>query len=127
MPSFFPELFDFAMVGTFFIRATAGLFFFMLGERLLRSLRENTPTKKSGRVVGYLYGTAQVLLGALLVVGLFTQGAALAGIVASVVFLVSDAKRGSHPSERYVHILLMAICASLLFLGPGAFAHDLPL
>jgi len=127
MPSLFPELFDFAVLGTFFIRITTGLFFFVLGEKLLRVLHAGDGTQGLSKVFGYTYGTAQVLIGALLVVGLFTQGAAIAGLVASLVFIVSDRKRGSHPSERYVHILLIANCVALLFLGAGAFARDLPL
>ena len=127
MPSLFPELFDFALIGTFLIRITTGLFFFMLGEKLLRSIHTVGSAKRLGRVLGYTYGTTQALIGALLVVGLFTQGAAIAGALASLIFIITDADRDSHPSERYVHVLLIANCVALLFLGAGAFAHDLPL
>jgi uncharacterized membrane protein YphA (DoxX/SURF4 family) len=127
MPALFPDLLDYAVLSTFVLRVSVGAYFFLLGERLLRKLRTADAQSVINRALGVAYGLAEVLVGSLLVVGLFTQGAALGGIALSGVSLLFGLGRDGHPSERHVQVLLLVVCVALLFLGAGPFAYDLPI
>jgi uncharacterized membrane protein YphA (DoxX/SURF4 family) len=125
MPALFPELLDYAVLSAFVLRISVGAYFFLLGERLLRKLRATDAQSVMNRALGVAYGLGEVLVGSLLVVGLFTQGAALGGITLSGVSLLFGFGRDGHPSERHVQVLLLVVCIALLFLGAGPFAYDL--
>jgi uncharacterized membrane protein YphA (DoxX/SURF4 family) len=128
MPALFPELFDFSIMAAVILRDAVGFYFVLLGERLLRKLRASTEgVSPRQRFAGYVYGVGEMIVGSLLVIGLFTQGAALGGIVLSGASLLFGIGRGGHASERHVQVLLIVMCVAVLFLGAGPFAYDLPL
>ena len=73
---------------------------------------------------GTLYGSTTLVIGLLLLMGLYTQPAALAGAT----LLLSPAHiRGSTSCAHHLTFLLLAACLALLVLGPGVPAIDLPI
>ena len=125
MFSVWPELFAFELVAVFVLRVVAGYFFLLFGSKLFRAARMATEQKKWVRIVGMLYALAQLCIGTLLVVGAYTQPAALAGLLISLLPIGSGGRASK--CEQHVQLLLFSISLSLLFLGPGVFAFDLPI
>ncbi|MCA9363638.1 hypothetical protein KC727_00225 [Candidatus Kaiserbacteria bacterium] len=75
-----------------------------------------------------LFGYLEVVIGTLFVVGLYTQAAALAGIVLSLYMLIRYTRFPSpHIPDRTFYILLLAASLSLFITGAGIFAFDLPI
>jgi uncharacterized membrane protein YphA (DoxX/SURF4 family) len=126
--SLFPELFFLAPVVVGLLRATVGIYFVVLALRLFTVLRTRE-TRSHGfkAIFWWVYGLLQLGIGLLLFVGLYTQGAAIAAIVLSFLALESELSGKSPRGERPMYVLLLIISFSLLFLGPGAFAIDVPL
>ena len=63
-----------------------------------------------------------------LLVGIYTQAAAILGTLGALKFFIWKRRYGAMiPLSRTASLLLLIICFSLLFTGPGAFAFDLPL
>lgn len=125
MFSLWPELFDLSLIAVTLLRLTAGYFFVLMGIRLLRAVRAATSQRGLLRSIGALYGSLQLGVGALLVAGLFTQGAALLGAILTLLPVGSGKKASA--CEQHVQLLLFAIAASLILLGPGIFAIDKPI
>jgi len=125
MFSVWPELFAFELLAVALLRVTAGYFFLMLGLRLMRAARQATTQRTLLRTLGGAYGVAQVVVGGLLVIGLYTQPAAILGTVLTM--LPSSTSGRSGACEQHMQLLLLTITLSLLFLGPGAFAFDMPI
>lgn len=123
------------MLGIFALRVTLGLIFVWFWyEKIFRERAERIhffeklglrPAVFYFAVVTHLEGIA----GALLVVGLWVQGAAIATgslmLLASVVKIFKSSTLHRNTLEFY--LILAASSFSLLFLGAGAFAFDLPL
>jgi len=133
--SLFPHLFDFQMLGIFMLRATLGLIFiYFWYEKVTHQRAERIeffeklklrPAKVYFAVVSSVEGIA----GALLTIGLYTQGAA---IVTGTLMLIATLIKWRKPSALHrntldFYIILAVTSFSLLLLGPGAFAIDLPL
>ena len=124
--SLFPELLDFPVFAALILRLVAGGFFIVLAVRFFRMLaRPDYPVR--ARVLGGGFAAVELVTGGLLVIGLLTQGAALAGMFLTSMSVALGFGRGSHPSDAYVQLLLHAMCLALLFLGAGPFAFDIPL
>ncbi len=125
MLSLFPELLAFDLVGILLLRVSVGFIFLSVGWRLFaaRALEQEDKQRRPGKLMG-IYALAT---GALLTVGLYTQGAVLAGIVLSLALAHFARTRSSLLSEPLTYHLTALICLALLFLGPGAFGIDLPL
>lgn len=127
MLSVFPELLDYSQVAVVFLRVSTGFFFLLFGIRLTQvawSVRDKGFTV---RAIGILYGTAKLITGTLLAIGLFTQVAAIAGAVLSFLTLSQGFPSTTNKSGQQVQLLLLIMCVSILFLGPGIFAIDWPL
>ena len=135
MPSLFPELFNFSFVAPFVLRIALGIPLIIGGFRKIIA-KEKTPQRILGGIV--------FLSGIFLVIGLFTQAAAIAVsliiIVNSIImrpkFLTSETSveigstpvvRGQHPRSWTERLIKLAIAVSLILTGPGMFAFDLPL
>lgn len=119
MLSLFPSLLVYELVAPLLLRLTLGaiLIFWSYGKlKERRSAAANT--------VSLIEGIAGILL----VIGLYTQ---LAALVAAIIFCVHLFKKLQTKSlftngVNYYFILLI-ISLSLLVLGPGILAFDLPL
>lgn len=135
MPSLFPELFNFSFIAPFVLRIALGVPLIKHGFGKIIA-GEKTPQRILGGIV--------FLSGIFLVIGLFTQAAAMAValiiIVNSIImrpkFLASETSveigstpvvREQHPRSWTERLVKLAIAVSLILTGPGLFAFDLPL
>jgi len=124
MLSLFPELYDWSWYVPFFFRMFLAAYLISLGyEFALRGDRE-----KTGRLTFGLLGGLFILISACFFIGLYTQLAAAAGFSLAVLALFT---RSRHPfigrESNVFYILIGIVSLSLIFLGPGPFAFDLPL
>lgn len=113
--SIFPDLLTFSMVGPFLVRFGIALFVLYLGRERLQ---------KPYSFVAVLYFACGVLL----LVGLYTQIAALLGIV--ILKLEFYGKQNGIFSDMpmfFLYTISILSLLSLLFTGPGFLAFDLPL
>jgi uncharacterized membrane protein YphA (DoxX/SURF4 family) len=127
MLSLFPELFDFSLVAVTLLRVVAGWFFLYLGMRLVRAAWGVRNRGAHIWLLGALYGLAHTVIGAFLFVGLMTQLAAGAGALLAILTYTVNTSHERTRGDRQVQFLLAVICVSLIFLGPGLMAVDLPL
>jgi len=125
MFSIWPELFAFELLAVFLLRIVAGYFFMLMGMRLLRAVQATGTQRTALRTLCAIYATAQLIVGALLFVGYYTQPAAAVGVMLTLFPIGSGGKTSR--CEQHVELLLFTITLALLFLGPGAFAFDLPI
>jgi len=120
--SLFPAFFDYQFLGVFLLRVALGIIFIHLWYR--HSMGSHT-NRKYFNVVFPVLG----ITGALFVIGLYTQGAAL--VTGTLMSLAAFLKWRKSPT--YLHeptsfyILLAVISFTFIFFGAGAFAVDLPL
>ena len=133
--SLFPQLLDFQMLGIFALRVTLGfIFVYFWYEKITKPHSEKIeffeklklhPAKLYFIIVSYTEG----ILGVLLVFGLYTQGVAIvAGAMMLLASIIKWRKSVLLPQGTVAfYIVLSVFSFSLLFLGAGAFAIDLPL
>lgn len=130
----FPELLIYSMMGPFVLRVVLGLIFLDLG--ILKFKTEKNRWIASFEAIGLrpadtlvtLYGLLQVIGGVMLLVGFYTQIAALAFVIFTSIEIYLEWKEGALLKRNIVfYILLFVISLSLLLTGAGAFAFDLPL
>lgn len=134
MYSPFPELFTYILVAPLLLRVVVGLLFLAWGIRLF--LRERYARAASelrvrwggmGALFIWYLALFELVAGAMLVLGFYTQIAALMGIllVGKLYFY-----RNTFPTiagaDRVTYVLIFVICLSLLFTGAGAFGMDFP-
>lgn len=125
MFSVWPELFAFELVAVFLLRVTVAYFFLTLGIRLVRAVQHADVSNRWKKIAGMFYGIAHITVGLLLLVGLYTQPAALAGALLTIF----PVRKGSRMAtcEQHMQLLLFTISLSLIFFGAGIFAFDLTL
>jgi len=113
--SIFPDLLTYGLVAPLLLRlGVGGLILFFGWQRY----------KKSKTILAIIYW----LVGALLVVGLYTQVIALLGFVINKIEVYPKWKHRTLTAEGFApYALAGLIFLSLLFTGPGFFAFDLPL
>jgi uncharacterized membrane protein YphA (DoxX/SURF4 family) len=119
MLSIFPSLFTYEQVGPFLIRIVLGLTLAHFGYRKIvgkgQSEGSNTRT----------YGIVEMSIALFLIIGLYTQLAALLNVVILVIKLGHKVKKGLFLSDGVnYYVLLLVMALSLLFTGPGCFAFD---
>lgn len=130
----FPELLMYSLLAPFILRVLVGLIFIDLG--LLKFRGEKEGWANSFETLGLrptelflpLYALLQIVGGLLLLVGLWTQVAALAFIIFSGIELYIEWQAGEILKRDIVfYLLIFAISLSLLITGAGAYAIDIPL
>ncbi len=122
MLSLFPALLTYQQFGPFIIRLVLGITLAYFGYEKIR--RRGTSSGSNS----VLYGAVEIFIAIFLIIGLFTQLAALLNAVILVIklgFKARDRKFLSDGINYYILLLVMAV--SLLFTGAGFFAFDLPL
>lgn len=132
MLSLFPQILFLAPLGITLLRVASGLTFLWLayfhgaGRHELSGIR--FPVVGRGAWIVWMAIIFEVAIGVALIVGIYTQLAALLGAVAAIKFLIWRAR---YPQffilTRDTSALLLVICLCLLVSGAGAFAFDLPL
>ena len=133
--SLFPSLLDFQMLGVFALLVTLGLisvYFWYEKVTHQRAERINFYEKlglRPSKVYFWTVSSVEGIAGALLVVGLYTQGAVLVtGALMLVATFIKWRKPSALPRNTIEFYIILAVASfALLFLGPGAFAIDLPL
>jgi uncharacterized membrane protein YphA (DoxX/SURF4 family) len=133
MLSTFPELFTYGLIAPFVLRVALGIFFVLQGIRRRKqdiiSWNNLWNGVKIGSLqVGPILAKIQIVLGIFLFVGLYTQ---ISAILAVIFMAVEWFKRHKVSSlsfaEIWMSVFIITIAASLLFLGAGLLAFDLPL
>lgn len=133
MLSLFPYLLDFQFYGPAILRLALGTIFLVHGWQKLSGDKTQfagwleSMKFKPGKFWAWLVTLVEFLGGILLVIGLWTQ---LAALVLAIEFLVIIfwVQRGKPfvGGREFDFLIFMALLA-LLVLGPGALALDLPL
>ncbi len=135
MPSLFPELFTYAFLVTGVLRMTLGLIFIWLAYKKFFRERaegivffENLRMRPAIVFVAIVSGV-EAIAGVALVAGFYTQVAVLVtGGFMTLATLIKFYRPSALPrNTAEFYILLAVVSFTILFLGPGAFAFDLPL
>ncbi|MBI2476389.1 MAG: DoxX family protein [Candidatus Taylorbacteria bacterium] len=135
MLSVFPSLFSYALVVPLAFRLIVGLTFLWFGFSKLTGERRKNKTAmfetvglKPGNWYLWAVAVLEILGGLALVIGFLTQAATL---VLSAIALGAIGIKRRQPAKISSSLgflcLLFVITLSLLFLGPGFYAFDLPL
>jgi uncharacterized membrane protein YphA (DoxX/SURF4 family) len=130
----FPELLTYSLLAPFILRVIASLIFGNLGVLALRNERErwiisfSTLRVPNPKLAVKILGVIELLGGAMLLLGFYTQIAALVLALLAFAEAYVEYKDPAILKRNLVfYIMLLAILLSLLFSGAGAFAVDLPL
>lgn len=129
MLTLFPYLLDFQLIVPFLLRLALAVVLFSYCYKTLKRSRISVFTVWSLIKGKWLKGVvvAQLVVATMLVLGIFTQVAAVLALISVVIKEVVLKKHGEKCSD-YTHLILfIAVCLSLLILGPGIFSLDLPL
>jgi hypothetical protein len=111
----FPSLLTFGLVAPLLLRLAAGAFILSIGWDRWH---------KPARFLSIGFAVAGVLV----VIGLYTQIAAMVSIILIWTDFGMDAKGAPQSQEKkLLCMLLSVILLSLMFTGPGFYAFDLPL
>lgn len=122
MLSLFPSLLSFDQLGAFIIRLVLGLTLAYFGYQKIRN-RGNSSGSNSR-----IYGGIEIIIAVFLLIGLFTQIAALLNAIILIIKLGFKAHNRALLTDGInYYILLLAMTISLMLTGPGWFAFDLPL
>lgn len=135
MLSLFPFLFDYGILAITVLRITlGGIFVWFAYTKVFRERAERIAFFEkiglSPAVPFFIIVTGiEFVAGVLLVIGLFTQGAAIAvGALMTLATIIKWRTPNALPYNTIeFYILLAIVSSSLVFLGPGIFAFDLPL
>jgi len=131
----FPDLLVLQRLAPFILRVVIGIIIINLGYLKFKSERprwklffEGFGATKNANLFTSMFGTIEIIGGIALVIGLYTQLAALVFSLLTFVEVYTEYKESALVKRNIVfYILLLAIAVSLLFTGAGAFALDLPL
>lgn len=130
----FPELLSYGLLAPFLLRIVLGFIFIDLG--FLKFKTEKTRWIASFETLGIkpadffvpLYAVLQIIGGLMLLMGFYTQIAALGFVILTGIELLIEWKtREILKRDLVFYLLLFVISLSILITGAGAFAFDLPL
>jgi len=130
----FPDLLLFEPLAPFILRVVLGLIILNIGYLKLKGFEprwkifmEALGFRHNSEAVKIL-GVLEIISGAMILVGLYTQIVALVLALLIFIELYAEYKESSLVKRDIVfYILIFAISLSLLFTGAGAFSLDLPL
>ena len=126
MLSAFPQLFNYSLLAITLLRIVFGLWFIAYGYSTL--FNTNSQGKKSLSQFEKITPSLALLVGFFTLIGLFTQIVILVGLFVLFLKWYTDVKSKTLTREIFTFGFYIAIIGlALLFLGPGAFAVDLPL
>ncbi|GMQ95358.1 MAG: hypothetical protein BMS9Abin13_471 [Patescibacteria group bacterium] len=134
MLNVFPDLLTYSLLAPFLIRISLGLIFIYFAylkfstERERKTLFFEHIGLKPGIIFVWIVGAVELIAGVLLVVGLYTQIAALAATaLMSAAVVIKLRHKNALPNDAAFYILLSIASLSIIFSGAGFFAIDLPL
>lgn len=126
MYSLFPELFDLSFYVPFLFRIVLGYYIVREGYRLFAIKLDQSRANEQSlfRIIGGLI----FAVGFFLFIGIFVQLVAAIAVALGLVALYLRRTNSDHtPQTRGFYILATLIALSLILLGPGIFAIDIPL
>jgi putative oxidoreductase len=130
----FPDLLVYSLLAPLILRIVAGFIFVDLGKLSFREEKERWKISLgvlgiSNPILGVkILGLVEIIGGLMLIVGFYTQIAALILATLTLAQVYIEYKNPEVLKRNIVfYLLLFAITISLLFSGAGAFAMDLPL
>ncbi|MDP3902251.1 MAG: hypothetical protein Q8Q21_01525 [bacterium] len=121
MPSLFPEFYSYALIVPFLLRIVLAVAFIKYGAKGFGET--SSPLSKT-------IGGIMLASGALLVLGLFTQAAALGVMALLALIKILKSKTGMTnitPESKMLTAFMATIAIAIFLLGPGIFSFDLPL
>ena len=125
MLSLFPQLLDWGWYVPFMFRLFLGIYFFFSGYQLTKI---NSQKTGEDHLAWTTLGVLIIILGVSFLLGVYVQIAGVVGFALSLVAIYFKHKKAVFTSEPIKYYLLLGVVAlSLLFLGAGPHAFDLPL
>lgn len=127
MPSLFPELFTWGFFVPTMFRVLLAAYFVSCGIRFFKD-RAGTAHDKNERYAYQILGFLLLVLAGFLAFGYLVQAAAAVAVSLGIISLWIRKKNPQDaPQTRAFYIFATAMALSLIVLGPGAFAIDIPL
>ncbi|MDB5194709.1 MAG: hypothetical protein JWN50_723 [Parcubacteria group bacterium] len=130
----FPSLLSYSWYAPFILRVVLGIILIDVGSLKFRGERADWVKAfdaykiRPAKFFVSLFALFEIVGGALLLIGLYTQTAALAFVVLSGIEFYTEYTEGNILRRDIVfYALVFAIALSLLLTGAGAYAKDLPL
>ena len=129
----FPDLLIYGIFAPFLIRVAVGAVLLYLSVEHLRSRKDiahilSPIFGKASRVVGIFLGVVEVIAGGLLVVGAWTQVAALFALAIALKSLFfRRSLKSLCPLSKTTYALILVMSLSLLLSGAGIYAFDIRL
>lgn len=131
MLSLFPSLLSYQQLSPFIVRVTLGAVFVFWAYRTFRNKNGNlfaASALTSSPVNMKIIAIVEAAAGILLVVGLWTQVAALVAAIDLLIRLIERVKNRAFLTDGVNYYLILLVMAlSLLVTGAGRLAFDLPL
>lgn len=122
MLSTFPSLLSFGEYAPFIIRIVLGFTLAYFGYMKFKGKGSSSGSNTK------VYGVAEIIISILIIIGLFTQVAALLNVVILIIKLGHKVQEKALLTDGVnYYILLLAMAVSLVLTGPGVLAFDLPL
>ena len=122
MLSLFPSLLSYERFGPFLIRIVLGITLGYFGYK--KVIAQGTSSGSNART----YGAVEIFVSLFLIIGLYTQLAALINAIILVIKISFKARdRALFTDGINYYVLLLAMALSVIVTGAGAWAFDLPL
>ena len=117
-----------ALLAYFALRLIVGTLLIAMG---IRHIKHKTPLAWAfpfSTPLSFAFACAEIMFGAMFILGFYTQYASLGTMALSIILLVTHRKTPSKEiPQRIFCVLLFAVSLSLFITGAGAFAFDLPI
>lgn len=130
----FPQFLAYSLLAPFLLRLVLGIIYIGFGytklttERAIKSAFFENIHLRPGGIYVWVFGIIEIVGGAMLLTGFYTQIASLAlAFIMLAVICIKILRPTTLQNVLTFYILIFAATLSLLFLGAGAFAFDLPL
>lgn len=117
MPSIFPKLLNYSHLVPFILRLSLAAVLLRFGYLKFKAFSKYEKTT----------GVVQILSAIFLLLGLFTQIASLLIILLALGEIIESKIKRVAITRKAIKLLILAMALSLVLLGPGLFAIDLPL
>ena len=125
MLSLFPQLLDWSWYVPFFLRMFLAFYTIGLGVAFIK---KNKEAEQKDNFTWTAFGILVIALGFLYLLGIYTQIAGVIGFSLSLVALAIKRKYSElAPEPIKFYVLIGLVSLTLLFLGAGPYAFDLPL
>lgn len=130
----FPDLLTYSLFAPFILRVVLGVILIDLGFLKFKSEKTRWVTTFEGlrlrpaEALVSLFAVIEIIGGIMLVVGLYTQIAAIIFVILfAIEFYLEWTEENILKRDLVFYVLGLAISLSLLLSGAGAFAFDIPL